>query len=192
MVAVASTMRDLGTPASDFSLPDVRNQNQLVQLGDFDDKPLLVMFICNHCPYVLHLIEPLVKIANKAQEDGFGVVAISANDVDVYPQDGPEQMRRFADQHGFDFPYLFDETQSVAKAYRAACTPDFFVYSRQHRLQYRGQMDGSRPSNNHPVDGQDLTAALQAVLAEKPTTEKQTPSIGCNIKWRPGNEPDYF
>ena len=101
-------------------------------------------------------------------------------------------MRRFADQHGFDFPYLFDETQSVAKAYRAACTPDFFVYSRQHRLQYRGQMDGSRPSNNHPVDGQDLTAALQAVLAEKPTTEKQTPSIGCNIKWRPGNEPDYF
>ena len=150
------------------------------------------MFICNHCPYVLHLIEPLVKIANKAQEDGFGVVAISANDVDVYPQDGPEQMRRFADQHGFDFPYLFDETQSVAKAYRAACTPDFFVYSRQHRLQYRGQMDGSRPSNNHPVDGQDLTAALQAVLAEKPTTEKQTPSIGCNIKWRPGNEPDYF
>lgn len=192
MVAVASTMRDLGTPASDFSLPDVRNQNQLVQLGDFDDKPLLVMFICNHCPYVLHLIEPLVKIANKAQEDGFGVVAISANDVDVYPQDGPEQMRRFADQHGFDFPYLFDETQSVAKAYRAACTPDFFVYSRQHRLQYRGQMDGSRPSNNHPVDGQDLTAALQAVLADKPTTEKQTPSIGCNIKWRPGNEPDYF
>lgn len=192
MVAVASTMRDLGTPASDFSLPDVRNLNQFVQLGDFDDKPLLVMFICNHCPYVLHLIEPLVKIANKAQEDGFGVVAISANDVDVYPQDGPEQMRRFADQHGFDFPYLFDETQSVAKAYRAACTPDFFVYSRQHRLQYRGQMDGSRPSNNHPVDGQDLTAALQAVLAEKPTTEKQTPSIGCNIKWRPGNEPDYF
>ena len=192
MVAVASTMRDLGTPASDFSLPDVRNQKQFVQLGDFYDKPLLVMFICNHCPYVLHLIEPLVKIANKAQEDGFGVVAISANDVDVYPQDGPEQMRRFADQHGFDFPYLFDETQSVAKAYRAACTPDFFVYSRQHRLQYRGQMDGSRPSNNHPVDGQDLTAALQAVLAEKPTTEKQTPSIGCNIKWRPGNEPDYF
>lgn len=192
MAAVASTMRDLGTPAGDFCLPDVSNQNRLVQRADFDGRPLLVMFICNHCPYVLHVIEPLVEIANKAQSDGFGVVAISANDVDTYPQDGPDLMHRFATQYGFAFPYLFDATQAVAKAYRAACTPDFFVYSRQHRLQYRGQMDASRPSNNHPVDGCDLSAALDAVLAEKPTTEKQVPSIGCNIKWRPGNEPDYF
>lgn len=192
MAAVASTMRELGTLAADFSLPDVTNRNSVCALSAATDKPVLLMFICNHCPYVLHLIDQLVPLANQAQDDGFAVFAIASNDIEAYPQDAPPEMRKFAKQHGFKFPYLFDASQEIAKAYGAACTPDFFVYSRAHRLQYRGQMDNSRPSNTHAVTGADLNAALSAVLANKSTVDKQVPSIGCNIKWRPGNEPDYF
>ncbi|RBP53467.1 thioredoxin family protein [Arenicella xantha] len=192
MATVASTMPELGLLATDFSLPDVTKKNALVSLSAAQDQPLLLMFICNHCPYVLHLVEKMTSIANEAQANGFAVMAISSNDTDAYPQDGPGPMRDFAKQYGFQFPYLFDETQAVAKAYGAACTPDFFVYSRAHRLQYRGQMDNSRPSNSHDVSGADLTAALAAVLADKATVDEQVASIGCSIKWKPGNEPDYF
>lgn len=164
----------------------------LVSLDGFIGKPMLVMFICNHCPYVIHLIKPLCKLANEAQINGFGVVAISSNDVNAYPQDGPKAMREFALNYGFEFPYLFDETQEVAKNYGAACTPDFFVFDRQHMLRYRGQMDASRPSNSLPVTGHDLQSALEAIAGKQTVNQEQIASIGCSIKWRPGNEPEYF
>ncbi|MBX2848226.1 MAG: thioredoxin family protein [Acidiferrobacterales bacterium] len=192
MVAVPSTMQALGSPASGFNLPSANQQNTVVDLLDFSGKPLLVMFICNHCPFVIHIAEVMARVGNQAQGDGFGVVAISANDVGAYPQDGPDKMAEFATQYGMAFPYLFDASQAVAKSYGAACTPDFFVYDHNHRLQYRGQMDSSRPSNDSPVDGADLLAALEEVAQGRAPDENQTPSIGCNIKWRPGNEPDYF
>ncbi len=191
MVAVPSTMQALGNPASSFSLPNV-TANNTVSDGDFIGQPMLVMFICNHCPYVIHIAEAMVALANQAAQRGFAVVAISANDAQAYPQDGPDKMAEFARAYGFEFPYLYDESQSVAKAFGAACTPDFFVYDRNHRLQYRGQMDASRPNNDLPVNGADLHAALDDVLAGRVTSESQAPSIGCNIKWRSGNEPDYF
>ncbi len=192
MAAVQSTMQELGSSAPGFDLPDVSAKNQHVSLDSCADKPLLVMFICNHCPYVIHVIEKLVELANKAHADGFSVVAISSNDVENYPQDGPQAMQEFAQQTGFGFPYLYDESQSVAKAYSAACTPDFFVYDKNHRLQYRGQMDASRPGNTVPVSGEELQAAIDAILEGLLPAERQIPSVGCNIKWRAGNEPDYF
>jgi len=192
MAATNSTMQTLGRAASPFELPNVTNNNELVLLSDYSDQPLLIMFICNHCPFVIHLIEPLVTLANLAQEKGFGVVAISSNDAATYPQDSPEKMQAFAQQYGFEFPYCYDQSQSVAKAYGAACTPDFFIYDRAHELRYRGQMDASRPGNGVAPDGGELTAALDKVFANELVTEPQTPSIGCNIKWRPGNQPDYF
>ncbi len=191
MAAVNSTMQALGTPASDFSLNNVID-NEVVSLKDFKAKPVLVMFICNHCPYVVHIAERLSLIGNRALANGFAVVAISSNDADAYPQDGPAPMRDFAADYGFKFPYLFDESQAVAKAYGAACTPDFFVFDAAHKLQYRGQMDGSRPGNSVPVSGDDLSAALDAVASQKNPSAQQIASIGCNIKWRPGNAPDYF
>ena len=192
MVAVPSTMQALGSPAANFDLPDVTQAEKSVCLSDFHGQPLLVMFICNHCPFVVHIVGKMTELANRAKAQGFAVVAISSNDIESYPQDGPGPMRDFALNWGFQFPYLLDETQDVAKHYRAACTPDFFVFDGNHRLQYRGQMDGSRPGNSVIVDGSDLSDALECVLSGVPVDENQTPSIGCNIKWRAGNEPDYF
>ncbi len=191
MARTPSTMLPLGTPAPDFSLVNV--DGQTVTLADFERAPaLLVAFICNHCPFVKHVAPALAELGREYQERGVAVVAISSNDVAGYPADSPEQMVHEAEERGYAFPYLYDETQDVAKSYRAACTPDFYVFDRDRRLAYRGQMDSSRPDSGVPVTGADLRAALDAVLAGKPVTTDQKPSIGCNIKWRPGREPDYF
>jgi peroxiredoxin len=192
MAAVQSTMQALGTLAADFSLPNVREHEQLVSLSNFAGRPVLFMFICNHCPFVIHLVEQLRSVGNHYQRLGFAVLAISANDVQHYPQDGPEAMRVFADKHQFEFPYAYDESQSMALAYGAACTPDFFVFDSTHKLAYRGQMDASRPSNGEPPTGDDLRSALEAVLNKQLVDPQQTPSIGCNIKWKPGNEPKLY
>lgn len=190
MVAVNSTMLPLGTAAPDFRLPDTNGKT--VSPPDFEGKPLVVMFICNHCPFVRHIRGGLARFGRDYQPRGVGIVAISANDVEGYPQDSPAKMKEEAKAAGYVFPYLYDETQSVAKAYRAACTPDFYVFDKDHRLVYRGQFDDSRPNNNAPVTGKDLREAVDAVLAGKPVSASQKPSIGCNIKWKSGNEPDYF
>ena len=184
MSLTLSTMQELGSSAPDFSLPDVRS-TKTIGLSDFTGQPLLIMFICNHCPYVVHLIQPLADLANQYQHRGFAVIAISSNDISSHPQDSPENMQLFAEQYGFNFVYCFDESQHTARSYNAACTPDFFVYDRNHRLRYRGQMDGSRPGNDVAIDGQDLTAALDAVLNGKQISDQQSPSMGCNIKWKP-------
>jgi peroxiredoxin len=190
MTAVNSTMLPLGTQAPDFSLTDVSGRT--VSLADFGRKPLVVMFICNHCPYVRLIRSGLAQLAHDYQSRGVAMVAISSNDAWDFPQDGPEKMKIEAKEAGYIFPYLYDESQDVAKAYRAACTPDFFVFDRDHRLAYRGQFDDSRPNNGRPVTGRDLREALDAVISGKPPSADQKPSIGCNIKWTAGNEPDYF
>ena len=187
MVATVSTMQELGKKATNFNLVDVVSE-QTLQLADFDDKPLLLMFICNHCPFVIHIVESMASIANRYQRDGYGVIAISSNDALSYPQDGPTAMVSFAAQHNFEFAYCYDESQEVAKRFGAACTPDFFVFDQQHHLRYRGQMDASRPNNKEPANGADLDAALQAVLSGSPVNQQQTASLGCSIKWKPGNE----
>lgn len=192
MAAVPSTMLELGTTAPDFSLTDTRTGATVARDEARGEKGLLVMFLCNHCPFVKHVQQELAKLGREYQQKGLGIVAISSNDVEKYPDDGPEKMREEAERAGYTFPYLFDETQEVAKAYRAACTPDFFLFDADLRLAYRGQLDDSRPKNDVPVTGKDLRAAIDAVLAGRPVPEKQWPSIGCNIKWKPGNEPDYF
>ena len=190
MAATASTMLSLGTAAPDFQLPDATGR--LVSRDDFVGSPaLLVMFLCNHCPYVKHVAEELVRFAREYQARGVGVVAISSNDVAKYPEDGPARMAEVAAAMGATFAYLYDETQDVAKAYHAACTPDFFLFKADGGLVYRGQLDGARPGNDVPVSGHDLRAALDAVLAGTPAPEPQRRSIGCSIKWKPGNEPDY-
>jgi len=192
MVATPSTMLALGTVALDFQLPDATT-GALIARDELSDRPaLLVMFICNHCPYVRHVADEIARIGREYQARGVAVVAISSNDVGQQPGDGPVGMARFAAERGFSFPYLYDETQSVAQAYRAACTPDFFLFDDDRRLVYRGQLDGARPSNEVSVDGRDLRAALEAVLSGEPVPEPQLPSLGCNIKWKRGNEPDYF
>jgi len=191
MVKTASMMLSLGTAAPDFSLPDTNGK--LVSLSDFADAPaLLVIFLCNHCPFVKHVAAGLAKLARKYQERGVAVVGINANDVESFPDDAPPKMAAEVKNRGYRFLYLYDATQEVAKAYRAACTPDFFLFDRWRKLVYRGQMDSSRPGNDIPVTGEDLRAALDAVLAGKPVSKQQRPSIGCNIKWKPGHEPDYF
>lgn len=190
MVAVNSTMLPLGTAAPNFQLPDVSGKN--VSLADFKGKPLLVMFICNHCPYVKHIRSGLAQLGHDYIPRGAAIVAISSNDVENYPQDGPDKMKEEAKSAGYNFPYLYDATQSVAKAYRAACTPDFFLFDKDHRLAYRGQFDDSRPGNSAAVTGKDMREALDAVLAGKAPASAQKPSIGCNIKWKAGNEPEYF
>jgi peroxiredoxin len=195
MAETPSTMLSLGTPAPAFRLPDTRRGqgDRIVSLADFAGAPaLLVAFICNHCPFVKHVRDTFVALARDYADRGVAVVAISANDVAAFPEDGPQRMGEEAATYGYGFPYLYDETQQVAQAYRAACTPDFFVFDKKRRLVYRGQMDDSRPGNGLPVNGHDLRAALDAVLAGKPVSERQRPSIGCNIKWKPGNEPEYF
>lgn len=192
MALTPSTMLELGTKAPDFSLPDV-NTNQKVSLSDFQACPaLLVMFICNHCPYVKHVREGLALLTSEYLAQGVGIVGISSNDVATHPADGPREMAQEAIQAGYRFPYLYDETQKVAHAYHAACTPDFFLFDGQQQLVYRGQMDDSRPGNGIPVTGKDLRAAMDAVLTHQPVSKDQRPSIGCNIKWRAGNLPSYF
>jgi peroxiredoxin len=191
MARTPSTMLPLGTPAPAFDLPNI--DGQMVSIDNFKSAPaLLVAFTCNHCPFVKHVADAFAQLAREYQAKGAGIVAISSNDVANYPADSPEQMVHEAEARGFTFPYLYDETQEVAKAYRAACTPDFYVFDGSRKLVYRGQMDDSRPDSGIPVTGKDLRAALDAVLAGKPVADQQKPSIGCNIKWKPGNEPDYY
>jgi len=190
-MAISSTMElPFGAKAPDFALPNT--DGKITSLADFADAPtLLVMFICNHCPYVLHLREHLVQLVKEYQSKGMAVVGINSNDVERYPDDAPDKMAEAAKRCGFTFPYLFDESQEVAKAYRAACTPDFFLFDKHRKLIYRGQYDDSRPKNDMPVTGKDLRAALDAALAVGPLPQDQKPSVGCGIKWKPGNEPDY-
>ena len=184
-------MLPLGTVAPDFNLPDTNGK--LVSLADFKDRAaLVVIFMCNHCPYVIHIRVGLAQLARDYAAKNVGVVGINANDTKNYPADSPAKMKEEARSAGYTFPYLFDETQVVAKAYRAACTPDIYLFDRGRRLVYRGQFDASRPGNGIPVTGKDLRAAIEAVLAGRATSEFQAPSMGCNIKWRAGNEPDYF
>jgi peroxiredoxin len=192
MVMVESTMLPLGTAAPAFTLTDVVS-GQTVTLGSFvDARALLVMFICRHCPFVKHVEKELARIGHAYGSKGLGIVAISANSLQTHPQDGPEHLKAQAEECGFPFPYCFDETQAVAKAYTAACTPDFFLFDGDLRLAYRGQLDDSRPSNGLPVTGKDLRAAIDTVLTGHPLPVDQRPSVGCNIKWTPGNEPAYF
>ncbi|MFM7221185.1 MAG: thioredoxin family protein [Nodosilinea sp.] len=192
MVMVESTMLPLGTAAPDFNLTDVVS-GQAVSLASFAAAPaLLVMFICRHCPFVKHVEAELARLGRDYQPRGVAMVAISANSLQTHPQDGPEHLKAQAQEQGFTFPYCFDATQAVAKQYTAACTPDFFVFDQHRRLVYRGQLDGSRPSNGLPVTGADLRQALEAVLTGQPLAPDQKPSIGCNIKWTPGNQPSYF
>jgi len=183
MARTPSTMVDLGTPAPDFRLPDT--EGRLVTRDSFAAAPgLLVVFLCNHCPFVIHIRDELARFARQYQERGLAIVGINANDAASYPEDSPEKMAAEKAKVGYTFPYLFDETQEVAKAYRAACTPDFFLFDAQRRLVYRGQFDDSRPENGKPVSGADLRAAADAVLAARPVPADQKPSIGCNIKWK--------
>lgn len=191
MVAVNSTMLPLGTPAPDFRLPNP--DGTVITLASLNGAPALVVaFICNHCPYVKHIRAGLAQMARDYMPRGVAVVGISSNDVVRYPADSPAKMAEEAKAAGYIFPYLYDETQAVAKAYRAACTPEFYVFDESQRLVYRGQFDDSRPGNGLAVTGKDLRTALEAVLAHRPLSGLQRPSIGCNIKWKPGNEPDYF
>ena len=183
MVKTYSVMPDLGMKAKNFVLPSV--DGELIALEDIPkNKPLLVMFICNHCPFVLHIIEPLVEIAKKIQSQGVYVVAINSNDIEAYPEDGPDKMVIFAKKYQFSFPYVFDESQHVAREYQAACTPDFFLFDKEQKLFYRGQLDDSRPGNQSPTDGKDLLQAVQDLLAAKKPPTQQKASIGCNIKWK--------
>ncbi|MBV6622983.1 MAG: thioredoxin family protein [Rivularia sp. (in: Bacteria)] len=192
MVLTASTMLSLGTKAPDFKLPDVVSQKTISLATFTDKKALLVMFICRHCPFVKHVQQELAQLGKDYLQNGLGIVAISANDVKNYPDDAPDLLKEMAAELDFKFPLCYDETQEIAKKYTAACTPDFFLFDGEQKLFYRGQLDDSRPSNGKPVTGEDLRSAIDAVLASKAFTEEQKPSIGCNIKWKPGNEPDYF
>jgi peroxiredoxin len=190
-VAIPSTMLALGTKAPDFELPDVVT-GKTVSIRDFDAKQaLLVMFICRHCPYVKHVRAELARLGGDFADSELAIVAISANDPEEYPEDAPEGLAEDAREAGYAFPYLFDETQEVAKAYTAACTPDLFLFDADRALVYRGQLDDSRPSNGLPVTGEDIRAAIDAVLSGGPVSRDQRPSIGCGIKWRAGNEPAY-
>jgi peroxiredoxin len=190
MALTPSTMLPLGTAAPDFRLPDT--DGRTVSLDDFKGAPaLLVIFLCNHCPYVKHVRTDLARLCKEYQARDVGVVGISSNDVLTHPDDSPAMMAREKVQAGYTFPYLYDESQAVAQAYQAACTPDFFVFDKSQKLVYRGQLDASRPGNSIPVTGKDLQAALDAVLAGKPPAGDQRPSMGCNIKWKRGNEPSY-
>ena len=191
MVATHSTMLPLGTKAPPFKLPDAVGKQ--VSLDDFPDAlALVVVFMCNHCPYVKHISAGLAAVGRDYLPRGVAMVGINSNDVANYPADSPERMAAEAKSAGYIFPYLYDETQKVAKAYRAACTPDLFVFDQDKALAYRGQFDDSRPGNGIPVTGKDLRATLDALLSGRPVSPHQKPSIGCNIKWKPGNEPDYF
>jgi peroxiredoxin len=190
MALTPSTMLPLGTTAPDFKLPDTNGK--IVSLADFKEKAaLLVIFMCNHCPYVVHIREGLAQFARDYAAKNVDIVGINANNVQTHPADSPAKMKDEVKAAGYIFPYLYDESQAAAKAYRAACTPDIFLFDKNQKLVYRGQFDDSRPGNGLPVTGKDLRAALDAVLAGKTVSDNQKASIGCNIKWKPGNEPDY-
>jgi len=191
MALTPSTMLPLGIKAPDFQLPDVVS-GQTISLETFAGKQaLLVMFICRHCPFVKHVQAELAQIGQDYTDRGVGILAISSNNVNTHPEDAPDLLKQMAIALGFKFPYCYDETQAVAKAYKAACTPDFFLFDGNFELVYRGQLDDSRPSNDKPVTGKDLRGAIEAVLAGQPVKSEQIPSIGCNIKWKPGNQPNY-
>ncbi len=192
MALTESTMLELGAEAPPFDLPDVVSGDRISLADATGERGLLVMFLCAHCPFVIHVKEELARIGLDYADRPLGIVGISSNYVGTHPQDGPEGLRNQAREEGFNFPYLYDESQEVAKAYKAACTPDFFLFDANLRLAYRGQLDGSRPGNDVAVTGQDLRAALDAVLDGRAVNAEQKPSVGCNIKWRPGAEPDYF
>lgn len=188
MVATPSTMMPLGTEAPDFTLEDT--DGTPVSLDDFQgSKAYLIMFICNHCPFVKHVRRELARLGRDYMKKGVAIVAINSNDAQAYPDDSPEAMQREEEEVGYTFPYLYDETQEVAKAYGAACTPDIFLFDAGRQLAYRGQLDDSRPDNGVPVTGRDLRAAIDALLADRPVSPDQKPSLGCNIKWKPGNQP---
>ena len=189
MAATESQMLELGTPAPEFSLPDP--DGNLHSLGE-GHSAYVVMFICNHCPFVKHIREALAQFGRDYLPRNVSITAINSNDIDSHPGDAPDRMKAESATWGYEFPYVFDKDQGVAKAYRAACTPDFYLFDADKRLVYRGQFDSSRPSNDLPVTGADLRAALDAVLDRTGVAPDQVPSIGCNIKWIPGNEPDYF
>lgn len=191
MVSLETPVCDFGASAPDFSLPGVDGKVWNLQ-ACVGERGLLVMFICNHCPFVKHIREGLARFGRDYSSTDLAIVAINSNDIEAYPQDGPEAMKRESADAGYTFPYLLDETQEVAKVYRAACTPDFFLFDSDRRLVYRGQFDNSRPGNGLPLTGKDLRRAVDAVLGGQPVAEEQKPSIGCNIKWKAGNEPEYF
>jgi len=192
MALTSSMMLPLGTAAPDFSLSDPTT-GEMVSLADFEaKKALLVTFICNHCPFVKHVADSFAEFVTEYQSKGVGVVAIMSNDVANHPDDGPDKMAQEKIARRYSFPYLYDETQEAAKSFRAACTPDYFIFDAEQKLVYRGQMDDSRPDNGIPVSGQDLRASLDALIDGRPVPVEQIPSIGCNIKWKPGNEPDYL
>ena len=191
MSLTPSTMLPLGTTAPDFKLSDTNGK--IVSLADFPDQPaLLVLFICNHCPYVKHIRAGLAQLARDYLPKQVAIAGINSNDVENYPDDSPAKMKEESKSAGYLFPYLYDESQAVAKAYRAACTPDIYLFDKNRKLVYRGQLDESRPGNGIPVTGKDLRAALDAVLAGRPVSANQKASMGCNIKWKPGHEPDYY
>ena len=192
MALTPSTMLALGTKAPDFSLPDVVSGKTISLATVAGKNALLVMFICQHCPYVQHIKQELARLGKDYANKDIGIIAISANDAANYPDDTPEQLQAMAKEEGFVFPFCYDESQSTAKAYTAACTPDFFLFDADRKLVYRGQLDDSRPGNGKPVTGKDLRAAMDAVLAGKPVSAQQQPSIGCNIKWKKGLEPAYY
>ncbi len=191
MARTPSTMLELGTAAPDFELLEPATDN-IVSLQQFAGQPILVAFICNHCPYVIHIREKFAELSTEYQAKGIAVVAINANDVAHYPEDSPEKMVEELKVAAYRFPYLYDESQAVAKAYQAACTPDFFLFDQEHKLYYRGQFDDARPGNDEAVTGQDLRQAMDNLLAGQAAPKDQKASLGCNIKWKAGNEPDYF
>ncbi|HED14778.1 MAG TPA: thioredoxin family protein [Gammaproteobacteria bacterium] len=193
MARTRSTMLELGTPAPDFSLFNFNPPGpRPVMLSDFRNRRgILVAFICNHCPYVIHILHSFATFAADYENRDIAVIAINANDISTHPDDSPEQMTHIANEYGLSFPYLFDADQSAARAYQAACTPDFFLFNAGLQLYYRGQYDNARPGNGQPVTGKDLGAATELLLAGKPAPQHQLPSMGCNIKWQPGQEPDY-
>lgn len=191
MALTASTMLELNTKAPEFHLPDVVS-GKTISLDTFaGKKALLVMFICRHCPFVKHIQTDLATLGKDYQEKNIGIVAISANNAAQYPEDAPEKLKQMAEELEFTFPFCYDETQETAKAYTAACTPDFFLFNAERKLVYRGQLDDSRPSNGIPVTAKHLRLAIETLLVDQPITQEQKPSIGCNIKWKPGNEPSY-
>ncbi len=191
MARTPSTMLELGTQAPSFSLIEPAT-NKTISLQQFADTPVLIAFICNHCPYVVNLKEAFVEFSQEYQAKGLQVIAINSNDVENYAEDSPEKMAQDVEKYGYNFPYLFDETQAVAAAYQAACTPDFFLFDASHNLYYRGQFDDSRPRNDIAATGEDMRAAVDALLNGQDTPEEQKASLGCNIKWKSGNEPDYY
>ena len=192
MAETPSTMLPLGTTMPGFSLTDAVSGVEVTDKDYVDHEALVVMFICNHCPFVKHVVGELGRLGRDYLRQGVGIVAINSNDVRNYPQDGSEHMKALAEREGWEFPYLLDATQQVARDYRAACTPDFFVFDKERKLVYRGQLDDSRPGSGRPVTGRDLRAALDALLSGQPVDEEQVPSVGCNIKWTPGNVLDHY